>query len=70
MKYEPVGFELRIWMPSTVVPMDRGLSGSIEAIRIGDGLPIFGSLSIDAKVSSQKKGTANIKIRNAKTQEM
>ena len=56
VKYEPVGFEARLWMPTSSVPMDNGLAGWIEANRIGDGVPIFGSLRIEAKFTSSMKG--------------
>ena len=57
VKYEPIGFEVRIWMPASVIPMDNGLRGWIEAKRLGDGLPIFGQLRLTAKVKSSDKGS-------------
>lgn len=54
VRYQPMGFEVRIWMPSTIVPMDNGLMGWIEAKRLGDELPIFGKLRMSAKLSSHK----------------
>ena len=54
VKYEPVGFEVRLWMPSTILPMDDGLAGWIEAKRLGDGVPIYGQIRIDAKLISHK----------------
>ena len=41
-------------MPSTIVPMDNGLAGWIEAKRLGDGVPIYGQIRIDAKLISHK----------------
>jgi hypothetical protein len=52
VKYEPVGFETRVWMPSSLVPLDDGLVGWIEAKRMGDGAPIFGRLTLTAKLST------------------
>ena len=54
VKYEPVGFEVRIWMPSTIVPMDKELMGWIQAKRLGDGVPVYGQLKIHAKLISHK----------------
>ena len=52
VKYEAVGFEVRVWMPRSVVPMDDGLKGWIEAKRLGDGAPINGRLVLTATLSS------------------
>ena len=60
VKYEPIGFEVRIWMPASVIPMDNGLRGWIEAKRLGDGLPIFGQLRLTAKVKSSDKGNWDV----------
>ena len=57
VKYEPVGFEVRIWMPSTILPMDDGLAGWIEAKRLGDEAPIFGSLTVKAKILRSRGST-------------
>ena len=54
VKYEPIGFEVRIWMPASVIPMDNGLRGWIEAKRLGDGVPIFGQLTLTAKLKDDK----------------
>lgn len=54
VKYDPMGFEVRIWMPSTIVPMDNGLKGWIEASRLGDEVPIVGKLKLSAKLSTHK----------------
>ena len=54
VKYEPIGFEVRIWMPASVIPMDNGLSGWIEAKRLGDGVPILGQLTLTAKLKNDK----------------
>ena len=54
VKYEPVGFEVRLWMPSSLLPMDGGLIGWIEAKRLGDGIPVIGRLQLHTKLTSQK----------------
>ena len=50
VNYQPIGFEVQVHMPSSVVPMDNGLYGWIEAKRLGDEAPIFGSLTVKAKI--------------------
>ena len=55
-KYRPVGFEVQLWMPSSLVPMDNGLHGWIKAKRIGDEAPIFGSLRIEATLRTRNQG--------------
>ena len=57
VNYKPVGFEVELRMPSSLIPMDNGLLGWIEAKRLGDEAPILGSLTLKAKLSTRSEGT-------------
>ena len=57
VNYQPIGFEVQVHMPSSVVPMDNGLYGWIEAKRLGDEAPMFGSLTVKAKILRSRGAT-------------